>query len=55
MAKKVMNFSLDKSVIEGLRALAMREDRPMSRIVNKTLADHIAGQEQGEKKLETSA
>ena len=53
MAKQTMNFTLDKSVVEGLRTIAKLQDRPMSRIVNKTLATYIAGLEQAEK--ETTA
>jgi hypothetical protein len=44
MNKVVKNFTLDKSVVEGLRALARVQDRPMSRIVNRTLAEYIADQ-----------
>jgi hypothetical protein len=54
MAKKVVNFSLDPSVVEGLRTLSTRQDRPMSRIVNKLLATYIAGQEQVRKELESA-
>lgn len=54
MAKKVMNFSLDKTVAEGLRALASRQDRPMSRIVNRTLAAYIADQNRAGQELESA-
>jgi predicted transcriptional regulator len=47
MAKKtVMNFTLDRIVADGLRMVAAAQDRPMSRIVNKTLAAYIAAEEQ---------
>jgi hypothetical protein len=42
MAKKVVNFNLDTTVIDGIRMLSEAEDRPMSRIVNSTLAEYLA-------------
>ena len=37
----VMNFSLDPNLCAGLKAQAELEDRPMSRIVSRLLAEYL--------------
>jgi len=39
---KVVNFSLDPALCAGLKAQSLIEDRPMSRIVSKLLAQYLA-------------
>ena len=44
MAKKIVSFTIDEDVVERIQALAIEQDRPVSRIVNATLTTAFPGE-----------
>lgn len=42
MKKVVVSITIDENVARELRAQSEIQDRPMSRIVNRALAEHFA-------------
>jgi predicted transcriptional regulator len=47
--KKTLNVTVDQNLVAKLRSLAAREDRPMSRYVNRAVAEYFARLEEKEK------
>lgn len=41
MTKKLYSWKLEKSTVEKVRALATKEGKPMSRLVDEVLTEHV--------------